>query len=134
MKEEKKKHDITQLQIEEKYKASVQLMNQAWILIKKMQQTQEMIVSSMSKVLNQVIFPMCSKFSEIIQLVITRLKTRIRNIEVDDITELINNQVSCTNDVYKEFDRHQEELRTISSKQNEALVTTMVTLLQYMNG
>lgn len=48
LKEEKKRHEIILKQIEEKHKASVQMMNQAWLLVKQVQQTQEMIVSSMS--------------------------------------------------------------------------------------
>jgi len=74
------------------------MMNQAWLLIKQMQQTQEMMMSSMSKALTQVMFPMCGKSTEILQLVITKLKTRVRNIELDDVTELLNNQVSHINE------------------------------------
>jgi hypothetical protein len=110
------------------------MMNQAWLLFKQIQQTQEMMVSSMSKALNQVVFPMCGKSIEILQLVTTKLKTRVRNLELDDITELINSQESYINDAYKEFDRHQAELKTISSKQNEAIVTAMDNLFQQIHG
>jgi hypothetical protein len=134
LKEEKKRHESTQKEIEEKYKVSVQMMNQAWLLFKQIQQTQEMMVSSMSKALNQVVFPMCGKSIEILQLVTTKLKTRVRNLELDDITELINSQESYINDAYKEFDRHQAELKTISSKQNEAIVTAMDNLFQQIHG
>jgi hypothetical protein len=77
---------------------------------------------------------MCGKSTEILQLVNTKLKLRVRNIELDDVTELINNQVSYINEAYKEFERHQEELKTISSKQMEAMVTTMDSLFQQING
>jgi hypothetical protein len=134
LKEEKKRHEIILKQIEEKHKASVQMMNQAWLLVKQVQQTQEMIVSSMSKALSQVVFQMCGKSTEILQLVNTKLKLRVRNIELDDVTELINNQVSYINEAYKEFERHQEELKTISSKQMEAMVIIMDSLFQQING
>jgi hypothetical protein len=77
---------------------------------------------------------MCGKSTEILQLVNTKLKLRVRNIELDDVTELINNQVSYINEAYKEFERHQEELKTISSKQMEAMVITMDSLFQQING
>ncbi len=77
---------------------------------------------------------MCRNLTEILQLVVTKLKTRMRNIEVDDVVELINNQVSYFNEAYKEFDRHQEELKTISFKQNEAMFMTMDNLFQQING
>ncbi|CAF2828565.1 unnamed protein product [Rotaria sp. Silwood2] len=88
----------------------------------------------MSKVLNQVLVPVCSKLLENLQLVITKLKTRVRNIELDDVIELINNQISCINEGYKEFDRHQEELKMISDKQNETMATAMDNMLQLING
>jgi len=88
----------------------------------------------MSKALSQVVFQMCGKSTEILQLVNTKLKLRVRNIELDDVTELINNQVSYINEAYKEFERHQEELKTISSKQMEAMVITMDSLFQQING
>ncbi len=81
-----------------------------------------------------MVFQMCGKSTEILQLVNTKLKLRVRNIELDDVTELINNQVSYINEAYKEFERHQEELKTISSKQMEAMVTTMDSLFQQING
>jgi hypothetical protein len=77
---------------------------------------------------------MCGKSTEILQLVNTKLKLRVRNIELDDVTELINNQVSYINEAYKEFERHQEELKTISSKQMEAMVIIMDSLFQQING
>ncbi|CAF3320914.1 unnamed protein product [Rotaria sp. Silwood2] len=133
LKEIKMRHEIVQKQIEEKYKASIEMINQTWLLFKPVQQTQEMMISSMSKVLNQAMFPLCSKSSEILQSVITKLKLRVRNIELDDVTELINNQISYINEAHKEFDRHQEELITISSKQNETMDMAMDTLFQHIN-
>ena len=50
------------------------------------------------------------------------------------MNELINNQISCINETYKEFDRHQEELKMISYKQNEAMVTAMNSMFQLING
>ncbi|CAF1235139.1 unnamed protein product [Rotaria sp. Silwood1] len=132
--EEKKRYEIIQKQIEEKYKNVVQTTNQVLLLVKQVQQTQETIISSMSKVLNQVIVPVCGKSLENLQLVITKLKTRVRNIELDEVHELINNQISCINEAYKEFDRHQEELKMISYKQNEAMVTAMDNMIQLING
>ncbi len=81
-----------------------------------------------------MVFQMCGKSTEILQLVNTKLKLRVRNIELDDVTELINNQVSYINEAYKEFERHQEELKTISSKQMEAMVIIMDSLFQQING
>jgi prefoldin subunit 5 len=133
LKEEKKRHETAQKQIEEKYQASVQMMNKVWRLVKQVQQTQEMTVCSMSEAMNQVMFPTCGKSTEILQLVIKKLQARVRNIELDDVTELINNQLSHINEAYKEFDRHQEELKTISSKQNEAVVLAMDNLFQQIN-
>ncbi len=97
-----------------------------------MQQTQELMVSSMNKALNQVMFPMCGKSIDILQLVITKLKSRVRNIELDDVTEMINNQVSYRNEAYKEFGRHQEEFKTISFKQKEVF-TELDSLFQQIN-
>ncbi len=57
LKEEKERHEIAQQQIEEKFKANVQMMNQAWLLVKQVQQTQETMMSSMNKALTQVMFP-----------------------------------------------------------------------------
>ncbi|CAF2957415.1 unnamed protein product [Rotaria sp. Silwood2] len=131
--EENKRYEIAQKQIEEKYKNIVQSTNQVLLLIKQVQQSQETMISSMSKVLNQVIVPVCGKSLETLQLVITRLKTRVRNIELDDVNELINNQISCINETYKEFDRHQGELKMISYKQNEAMVTAMNSMFQLIN-
>ncbi|CAF3578927.1 unnamed protein product [Rotaria sp. Silwood1] len=132
--EEKKRYVTAQKQIEEKYKNIVQSTNQIFLLIKQVQQTQETIISSMSKVLNQVLVPVCSKSLENLQLVITKLKTRVRNIKLDDVSELINDQISCINEAYKEFDRHQEELKMISYKQNETMVTAMDNMFQLING
>ncbi|CAF1306181.1 unnamed protein product [Rotaria sordida] len=132
--EEKKRYENTQKQIEEKYKNSVQSSNQVLLLIKQVQQTQETIISSMNKVLKQVIVPVCGKTLEDLQLVITKLKSRVRNIELDDMNELINNQISHLNEVYNEFDRHQEELKSISYKQNEAIEIAMNNMLHLING
>ncbi|CAF1120850.1 unnamed protein product [Rotaria sp. Silwood1] len=134
LKEEKKRFEIAQKQIEDKYKNIVQSTNQVLLLVKQVQQTQETTISTMSKVLNQVLVPVCSKSLENLELVITKLKTRVRNIELDDVIELINNQISYINEAYKEFDRHQEELKMISDKQNETMATAMDNMLQLING
>ncbi|CAF4010967.1 unnamed protein product [Rotaria sordida] len=84
--------------------------------------------------LKQVIVPVCGKTLEDLQLVITKLKSRVRNIELDDMNELINNQISHLNEVYNEFDRHQEELKSISYKQNEAIEIAMNNMLHLING
>ncbi|CAF5052216.1 unnamed protein product [Rotaria sp. Silwood1] len=132
--EEKKRYVTAQKQIEEKNKNIVQSTNQIFLLIKQVQQTQETIISSMSKVLNQVLVPVCSKSLENLQLVITKLKTRVRNIKLDDVSELINDQISCINEAYKEFDRHQEELKMISYKQNQTTLTPTNNMFQLING
>lgn len=129
---EKDRHEIAQRQIEEKYKISIQMMNQAWSFVKQVQQTQELMVSSMNKALNQVILPVCGKSIDILQLVITKLKSRVRNIELNDVTEIINNQVSYRNEAYKEFGRHQEEFKTISFKQKDVF-TASDSLFQQIN-
>ncbi|CAF4306115.1 unnamed protein product [Rotaria sordida] len=88
----------------------------------------------MNKVLKQVVVPVCGKTLEDLQLVITKLKSRVRNIELDDMNELINNQISHLNEVYNEFDRHQEELKSICYKQNEAIEIAMNNMLHLING
>jgi hypothetical protein len=76
--------------------------------------------------------PICSKLTTQLQLLITKLQSRMRNIELDDVIELVNNQASYINEAYKEFDHHQEQLITIYSKQNE-LIKGMDTLFQQIN-
>ena len=131
--EEKKRHDIIHKQMEDKYTVYVQTMNRAWNLVKQVQQTHEMILYSTSKAMNQVMFPMCIKSTEILQSVVAKLKIRMRNIELDDVTELINIQVSYINENFKEFERHQDELKAIFSKRNEIIITAMDTLLKHSN-
>jgi len=119
---------LAQNQIEEKYHATVEKMNQTWLLVKQVQQTQEMMMSSMSKAIEQVMFHVCGKLTENLLLVVNKLETRIRNIELKDVTKLIHDQVSYMNEAYSEFQHHQEELKAISSKQNEAMATALDTL------
>ncbi|CAF2202110.1 unnamed protein product [Rotaria magnacalcarata] len=94
LKEEKERHEAIQKQIEDKYMTNVQMMTQTWMFVKQMKQTQEMMISSMNKTLNQVMFPICSKSTDIIRIAITKLKTRVRNLEIDDVVEIVNNQVT----------------------------------------
>ena len=96
-------------------------MNNIWLLGKQIHQNQLMMMSSMYTVMNELILPVCGKSIEILNTITTKLKARIKSIKLDDVSSLLDKQVSYINVKCNEFIRHHEQLKTLSSEQSEAM-------------
>jgi len=125
LKEAKQRHELEQQRIEQKFKSNISIMNQGLLLIQQIQQSQQSMIAAMNTAMNQTIFSTCTKVTENLYSVVDKLKSHTNNAEFDDILHHMKNQLSYVVEAHKEYCEYQEELKRISTKQNEALNMTL---------
>jgi hypothetical protein len=121
LKDVKQRHLMEQQRIEQKFKSNMSIMNQAMMLIQQTQQTQQSMIFAMNDAINKTILSTCTKVTENLYSVVDKLKFHTNNTEFDDVLHHVSNQLLYVNEAHKEYRQHQEELKGISIKQNEAL-------------
>jgi hypothetical protein len=107
------------------FKSNINIMNQAVMLIQQTQQTQQSMITTMNAAMSQTLFPTCTKVIENLYSIVDKLKPHINNNEFDHLVHHTSNQSLYVNEAHKEYCQNQEELKRISTKQNEALNTAL---------
>ncbi|CAF4121770.1 unnamed protein product, partial [Adineta steineri] len=120
LKEEKEHHERKQIDIQQKFKSIYDTMNQTISLAHQAQQAQQSMIDAINHALQLTLFPSLTKMIEIVYSLIDNLKPNSKSLNIDQICNITNKQLLYINEASKEFCQHQEELKKISSKQNDA--------------
>ncbi|CAF1429444.1 unnamed protein product [Adineta steineri] len=120
LKEEKERHERKQIDIQQKFKSIYDTMNQTISLVHQAQQAQQSMIDAINHALQLTLFPSLTKMIEIVYSLIDNLKPNSKSLNIDQICNITNKQLLYINEASKEFCQHQEELKKISSKQNDA--------------
>ncbi|CAF4326575.1 unnamed protein product, partial [Adineta steineri] len=95
-------------------------MNQTISLVHQAQQAQQSMIDAINHALQLTLFPSLTKMIEIVYSLTDNLKPNSKSLNIDQICNITNKQLLYINEASKEFCQHQEELKKISSKQNDA--------------
>ncbi|CAF4950596.1 unnamed protein product [Rotaria sp. Silwood1] len=121
LKQVQQRHENEQKRIEQKFKTSLMMMNQAFIIMQQIQQTQQTMIRTMNVAVSQNMFSTCMKLTEHVHSIVMKLKPQVNNNEFDEIIQQINDHGQYLTEAHNEYCQHQDELRNISTKQMQAL-------------
>ncbi|CAF1650852.1 unnamed protein product [Rotaria sp. Silwood1] len=121
LKQVQQRHENEQKRIEQKFKTSLMMMNQAFIIMQQIQQTQQTMIRTMNVAVSQNMFSTCMKLTEHVHSIVMKLKPQVNNNEFDEIIQQINDHGQFLTEAHNEYCQHQDELKNISTKQMQAL-------------
>ncbi|CAF4610137.1 unnamed protein product, partial [Didymodactylos carnosus] len=134
LKQVQQRHEDEQKKIEQKFKTCMTLMNETCLLIQQSQATEQTMVRAMNAAISQSMFGTYMKLTEQLHFIVVKLKAYTKNDEYDELLQQINLQVQFLTKSHTEYLKHQDELKSISIKQTQALNQIMDSFLRNGNG
>ncbi|CAF1102177.1 unnamed protein product, partial [Didymodactylos carnosus] len=107
---------------------------QACIFMQQCQQSQEQMIYTMSKAVSSTMFQTSAKMTEVLHLLTLKIKKQFKdNSEFDEAIQQLNSQMLFIQETHSEYCKYQEEMTTLSKKQNEFMKNAVDSFYQFNN-